>query len=128
MATRTYHAIGLGWATLIALDGEDKDSPVVLTSKDNTKPHCYVKSAAEAERVFGVVKGPPCDNMPDAPTVRSFSQDFPPETLNRIKVESAQFYAEQFAAADAPSAGDDASTEPEAPKAARRSGKKSTAA
>lgn len=95
MATRTYNAIGLGWATWI----EDGDGSVILTSKKNDQPHACCVDADEAEDVFHVTRGEPIDNLPADGNTRSFSQSFSPEMLKHLKADSKAFYAEQFAAA-----------------------------
>lgn len=104
MPSRTYSALGLGWATWIDLDGDDK-GPVILTSNKNGTPPAYLERAADAERIFGVKRGAAIDNQPGNEQARSFVQEFPADALARIKIESSQFYAEQFEdAADKPTA------------------------
>lgn len=98
MASRTYSALGAGWATWIDLDGSGK-AGIVLTRESG--PHAFVKDAAQAQDVFNVVRGPAIDNMPGAggENTRAFTQEFPQTELARIKVVSEQAYAAQFEAA-----------------------------
>lgn len=119
MATRTSQALGLGWATWIDLDSDTEDGPVMLTSKNNTHPHAFCRDAAEAQDVFGVKRGAYIDRLPGNPQHSSFVQSFSPEAMERIKVESAQFYAEQFKAAEAKAAEADTVVEDEPAKPAK---------
>lgn len=120
MASRTYNALGLGWATWIDLDG-DGEGPVILTSSKNGTPHAYLEQAEDALRVFGVRRGSPIDNQPGNEQSRSFVTSFSEDALARIKVESADFYKEQFDAAK-----DTVRTDAEGEAPAKRSRTKKT--